>query len=104
MEALKRFNPGEFMIRRKDSNILLFMRKIMAEDPLIRERAKQTGIDKVEILPPLIQSRLLHHQAHQKKNEDSGSNTKTIEEELKGSEATEDPPKEEVKEESKVED
>jgi len=39
-EALRRYNPGEIMIRKKDCNILNFIRKLFAADPRMERLAK----------------------------------------------------------------
>ena len=67
------------MIRRKDCNILYFFKKILEQDPAVPRLSKATGLDKVEIGTPLIQSRLLIHP----KRVPSEDGVKSIEEELK---------------------
>jgi hypothetical protein len=69
------------MIRRKDCNILYFFKKILEQDPAVLRLSKVTGLDKVEIGTPLIQSRLLIHP----KRQPSEEGVKSIEEELKNS-------------------
>jgi hypothetical protein len=70
------------MIRRKDCNILLFVKRILEQDPAVLRLSKVTGLDKVEMGSPLIQSRLLI----QPKRPASEEGVKSIEEELKNAE------------------
>jgi hypothetical protein len=70
------------MIRRKDCNILLFVKRILEQDPAVLRQSKVTGLDKVEMGSPLIQSRLLIHP----KRPASEEGVKSIEEELKNAE------------------
>ncbi len=44
---LRRLNPGEIMIKRKDHNILIFARKILTSDERIAKRARVLGLDRV---------------------------------------------------------